>query len=413
MKTKEEGNLLIGIDIGTTKICAIVGEADSNNTVDVRGVGVSPSHGLRKGIVVDIEKTVGSISAAVQKAENMSGIQISRAYVGLAGTHISSLNSKGVVAISGKDRIITPSDRDRVLEAARVVVIPPDREIIHVIPREFIVDGQGGVTEPVGMAALRLEVETHIVTGAVTSIQNVVQCVHLAGIEVEEIVLEPVASSKAVLAEEEKELGVVLVDVGGGTTDVAIFMNGSIWHTHVLPVGGNHITNDIAIGHRIPILQAEQFKKEHGCALPSLVSELDLLEIRSIGQKPKPILRRKLAEIIEPRMGEVLTLVKEEITRSGQFQLLPGGVVITGGGSQLEGLPELASQVLELPVRIGYPRHVTGLVDIIDSPLYATAVGLLLYGKELRKHRLPINPGGFAFAGELFKKTKTWFQDFF
>ncbi len=413
MKSKEEGNLLIGLDIGTTKICAIVGEANSENGVDVRGVGISPSHGLRKGIVVDIEKTVNSISTALQKAENMSGIQISQAFVGLAGTHISSLNSKGVVAISGKDHVITHADRDRVLEAARVVVIPPEREIIHVIPREFIVDGQGGVTEPVGMAALRLEVETHIVTGAVTSIQNVVQCVHLAGIEVEEIVLESVASSKAVLGEEEKELGVVLVDIGGGTTDVAIFINGSIWHTHVLPVGGNHITNDIAIGLRIPILQAEQIKKEHGCALSDLVSDLDMLEVRSIGQKPKPIPRQKLAEIIEPRMREILLLVKEEITRSGQSHLLPGGVVLTGGGSQFEGLPELASQVLNLPVRIGYPRHITGLVDIIDSPLYATAVGLLLYGKELRKHRSYAKMSGVAFVGEFFNKAKNLFQDFF
>lgn len=413
MKSKENSNVLIGIDIGTTKICAIVGEANPDNGIDIRGVGLSPSHGLRKGIVVDIEKTVASIASAVQKAETMSGVQINSTFVGLAGGHITSLNSKGVVAISGKDHIITPADRDRVLEAARIVVIPPNREIIHVIPREFVVDGQGGVLEPVGMAALRLEVETHIVTGAVTSIQNIVQCVHLAGIEVEDIVLESIASSKSVLQEEEKELGVILLDIGGGTTDLAIFINGSIWHTHVLPVGGNHVTHDIAIGLRIPVLQAEQLKKEHGCALAELVSDLDLLEVRSVGQKPRPILRRKLAEIAEPRVRELLLLIKDEIVRSGQLQLLPGGVVLTGGGSQLEGIVELASSVLDLPVRVGYPGRVTGLVDIIDSPLYATAVGLLLYGSESRKQRRPLKTGSLYLFNELVGKVKSWFQEFF
>ena len=406
-------NFLFGIDVGTTKICAIVGEVQSGSQIIVRGVGLTPSHGLRKGIVVDTRKTVNSIKAAVRKAEQMAGIPIKSACVGLAGSHISSLNSKGAVTINSREHLITTADRERAVNAACAVSISPDREIIHVIPRDYLIDGQGGVREPVGMAASNLEVEVHIVTGAITSIQNIVQCVHQAGIEVDDIVLEPIASSKAVVDEEDKALGVSLVDIGGGTTDVAIFQDSSIWHTFVLPVGGNHFTHDIAIGLKIPILQAEQIKRDYGCALLEMVDEFDFFEIRMGNQKPKPILRQRLAEIVEPRAREVLTMIKREMIECGQYKLLPGGIILTGGACQLEGLPLLASQIFDLPVRVGFPgKSVSGLTVIIDNPVFSTAVGLLIYAKESRNGGKPLRSQDFYSIKEIMARARRWFQEF-
>jgi len=404
----QNNNFLFGIDIGTTKICAIIGEAQPDGQIEVRGVGLAPSHGLRKGIVVDIKKTARSIGMAVKKAEQMAGLAIESAFVGVAGAHISSLNSRGVVATS-RDHIITLADKERAIEAAKAVVIPQDKEIVHVIPREFIIDGQGGVTDPVGMAALRLEAEVHIITGAITSIQNIIQCVNQAGIEVDDIVLEPIASSKATVSEEEKEGGIALIDIGGGTTDIALFLKGAIWHTFVLPLGGNHITHDIAIGLKIPILQAEQIKKDYGCALIDLPDELEYFEIKTPGQRSKPYLRRRLAEIIEARAKEILSLVKQEIVRTGQYELLAGGIVLTGGVSQLEGLPELASQIFDLPVRIGLPTNsITGLVDLINHPLYSTAVGLLIYAQENQEKREPLYRQTLSLLKEILDRAKKW-----
>lgn len=410
----EKNNFLFGIDIGTTKICAIVGEAQSNGQIIVRGAGLTPSYGLRKGIVVDTKKTVNSIRAAVRKAEQMAGISINSACVGLAGAHISSLNNKAAITINNKEHLITPADRERAINAACAISISPDREIIHVIPREYLIDGQGGVREPVGMAALNLEVEVHIVTGAITSIQNIVQCVRQAGIEVDDIVLEPIASSKAVVSEEDKALGVSLIDLGGGTTDVAIFQDGSIWHTFVLPLGGNHFTHDIAIGLKIPILQAEQIKRDYGCALVELVDEFNFFKIKISGQKPKPVLRQRLAEIIEPRAREILTIIKREMVESGQYSLLPGGVILTGGACQLEGFPLLASQIFDLPVRVGFPgESVSGLTDIIENPVFSTAVGLLIYAKENQQGRKPLRNQSFYSLKEILTQARRWFQEIF
>ena len=357
---------------------SIVGEV-TDEGIDVVGIGTHPSRGLKKGVVVNIDSTVASIKRAVEEAEHMAGVEITSVYAGIAGGHIHGQNSHGVVAV--KDREVREADMARVIEAAKAVAMPLDREIIHVLPQEYIVDDQDGIKDPLGMAGVRLEAKVHLVTAALTSAQNIIKCCNRCGLNVADIVLEPFASAHAVLDEDEKELGVALIDIGGGTTDIAVFHDGAIVHTSVLAVGGHQITNDVAIGLRTPMNEAERIKHRYGCALSSLVGEADLLEVPSVGgRQSRELPRTVLTEIIEPRVEEIFALVRRELEKTGFAELLGSGAVITGGSTILEGMPELASRVLELPVRRGTPKGVGGLADVVSSPIYATGVGLVLYG---------------------------------
>ncbi len=374
-------DLIVGLDIGTTKICAIVGEVNDSGGVDIVGIGTHPSKGLRKGVVINIEATVASIKHAIQEAELMAGCEITHVYAGIAGGHIRGMNSHGIVAV--KEKEVTQADVDRVIDAARAVAIPLDREVIHILPQEYVIDEQDGIKEPLGMSGVRLEAKVHIVTGAVTSAQNIVKCAQRCGLTVSDIVLEQLASSEAVLSADEKDLGVALIDIGGGTTDIALFSDGSIVHTSVLAVGGDHITNDIAVGLRTPMDDAERIKQKHGCALSSLIDKDETIEVPSVGgRKPRTLSRQILTEIIEPRVEEMFSLVQQEIQRTGYEDLLASGVVITGGATLLKGMPELAEDILGLPVRLGVPQHIGGLVDVVKSPVFATGVGLVLFGKQ-------------------------------
>lgn len=373
--------VIVGVDVGTTKVCALIGEVDEDNALTVVGVGVAPAMGLRKGVVVDIDEAAASIKSALEKTERISGYKIGTALVGIAGGHINSQNSHGIVAISPQLHEVTQSDVDRAIDAARAVAVPHNREVLHVIPREYIVDGEEGIKDPLGMSGYRLEVVTHIVTGAMASIHNLEKCVQRTGIEIDDMVLEPMASGEAVLSAAERDLGVALVDIGGGTTDVAIYVNGGIYHTGVLPIGGNHLTNDIAVGLRAPFTVAEEMKIMHGCAVASKVKDDAMLDMvtfeNASGEK---VSRRFLCEILEARAREMMALVAEEIKKSGYRGVLPAGVVLTGGSSQLSDLGELGRNVLQLPVRLGRPEHIAGLTDDVSGPAYATSVGLLLWG---------------------------------
>jgi cell division protein FtsA len=378
----KSGDVLVGLDIGTTKICAIVGEI-TDEGIDIIGIGTHPSKGLRKGVVVNIDATVASIKRAIEEAEHMAGCEISTVYTGIAGGHIKAFQSHGVVAV--KDKEVRPQDVDRVIEQAKAVAIPLDREVIHVLPQEFVVDDQDGIKDPIGMSGVRLEAKALIVTGAVSSAQNIVKCAQRTGLNVSDIVLQPLASSLATLCEDEKELGVCLVDIGGGTTDIAIFHDGSIRHTAVISLGGNHLTNDVAIGLRTPTHEAERIKKQYGHANAKKVDGSETIEVPSVGGgAPRILSRHILAEIIEPRVEEIFMLVQHEIQRAGMEELLASGVVITGGSTLLEGMAEMAEEVLGMPVRRGMPRHIGGLVDVVKSPMYATAVGLVIYGAKQR-----------------------------
>jgi len=408
-----EDDIVVGLDIGTTKVCAIIGRINEYGTVDIVGVGVSPSRGLRKGVVVNIESTVQSVATAIEKAELMAGNEVKSVYAGIAGGHIEGINSRGVVAVSSKSREITPEEVERVIDAAKAIALPMEREVIHVIPQEFIVDNQEGIKDPVGMSGVRLEAEVHIVTGAVASAQNIVKSVNRAGYMVNDIVLEPLASALATLKDDEKELGVVLIDIGGGTTDVLVYLNGSIWHTNVISMGGNHVTNDISIGLRTPINAAEQIKREWGVALSELVSPDEVIEVPSVGgRSPTQIPRQILAEIIQPRMEEIFILVKNELERHEFRNMLAGGVVLTGGASILDGSEKLAEQIFEMPVRIGIPTGIGGLLDEISSPEYATGVGLVLYGLNTQPIRLMENRGTGLFSN-IKKRMADWFGEFF
>jgi cell division protein FtsA len=370
--------VIVGIDVGTTKICILVGELDRDGKLNIVGVGTCPSQGLRRGVVVNIEETVTSIAAALDRAERLSGKKITTAYVGIAGSHIDSENSKGFVAISPSHRDIVQNDISRAIEVARAIAIPANREVIHVIPRSYVVDGQEGIKNPIGMSGFRLEVETHIITGAVSSIQNLIKCVQKAHVEIEDLVLEPLASSEAVLAEGETDLGVILVDIGGGTTDVAVFADGAIWHTVVLPVGGNMITNDIAIGLRLPFGVAEELKVTYGHCNPAAIAEDDMIDLAQFIPGCNDLVPRKLlAEIIYYRVEELFEMVHDELKKSGYDGLLPAGIVLTGGAAEMPGILELAGQTLDLPARLGLPLGLHGLADSISRPAYATAVGLL------------------------------------
>ena len=408
-KGKRE-NIVVGLDIGTTKICAIVAEV-SDGGVDIVGIGTHPSKGLRKGVVINIDATVESIRKAVEEAELMAGVEINSVYCGIAGSHIRGFNSHGIVAV--KNREVSESDMKRVIDAARAVAIPMDREIIHVLPQEFIVDEQDGIMEPLGMSGVRLEAKVHIVTGAVTSAQNIIRCCNRTGLEVNDIVLEQLAASDAVLIPDEKELGVALADIGGGTTDLVVFSQGAVRQTAVFGLGGNHLTNDIAVGLRTPLVESEKIKIKYGCALTSMVKKEEMIEVPSVGGRRARVLSRQiLAEIIEPRMEEIFTLVHREILKSGYENLIPSGVVLTGGTASLEGLPELVEQIFNLPVRRGYPSGIGGLMDVVNNPMYAAGVGLVLYG---RRHR---SEGRFKssdrnFFGKVAQRMKRWFSEFF
>ncbi|WP_020675405.1 cell division protein FtsA [Geopsychrobacter electrodiphilus] len=409
MSSKRE-NLIVGLDIGTTKICCIVGNMTEEG-LDIVGIGSSPSKGLRKGVVINIESTVESIKKAVREAELMAGCEIKTVYAGIAGGHIKGLNSQGVIAI--KNREVSPEDLTRVIDAAKAIAIPMDREVLHILPQEFIIDDQDGIREPLGMSGVRLEAKVHIVTGAVASAQNIVKSCNRAGVDVADIVLEQLASSEAVLSADEKELGVALIDLGGGTSDIAIFSEGAIKHTAVLSIGGDHLTNDIAVGLRTPMAEAEKIKKHYGCCLTSMVGREETIEVPSVGGREARVLSRQLlAEILEPRVEEIFTLVNREIIKSGYADLIASGIVITGGSSILPGMPELAEQIFNLPVRRGLPQGIGGLTDVVNSPVYATGVGLVKYGSK-NAHRPPFKIGQDKVFEKVIQRMKEWFGEFF
>ena len=376
MQGKEE--IIVGLDVGTTKICAVVGEV-SNHDINIIGIGTHPSIGLRKGVVVNIESTVESIKKAVEEAELMAGCEISQVYVGIAGGHITGFNSRGIVAIKGPE--VSRNDVERVIDAARAVAIPMDREVIHVLPQEYIVDEQDGIRNPVGMAGVRLEAKIHIVTGAVTSAHNIVKCANRSGLDVCDIVLESLASGEAVLTSEERELGTALLDLGGGTTDLAIFSGNNIKHTFVLALGGNNLTNDIAIGLRAPLAEAEKIKVKFGSCLSKKISSNEMIDVPGMGgRESKKLSRQILGEILEPRMEEIFTLIQREIYRAGMEKSISSGVVVTGGSALLDGITELGESIFKLPTRMGKPLGIGGLTDVVNNPMYATGVGLVLYG---------------------------------
>ena len=405
---KTDRNLIVGLDIGTSKVCAIVGEVALDNTIEVIGIGSCPSRGLKKGVVVNIESTVHSIQRAVEEAELMAGCQIHSVFAGIAGSHIRSLNSHGIVAI--RDKEVTSGDVDRVIDAARAVAIPADQKILHILPQEFIIDNQEGIREPVGMSGVRLEAKVHMVTGAVSAAQNIIKCVRRCGLEVDDIILEQLASSESVLMEDEKDLGVCLVDIGGGTTDIAVFTEGAIRHTAVIPIAGDQVTNDIAVALRTPTQNAEEIKIKYACALAQLANPDDTIEVPSVGDRPpRRLARQTLAEVVEPRYEELITLVQAELRRSGFEDLVAAGMVLTGGSSKMEGLIELAEEILHMQVRMGAPQSVSGLAEVVRNPIYSTGVGLLEFGQRHGSNRRSdgVAQGGFR---AVLERMKSWFQ---
>ena len=410
---KQDQNLIVGLDIGTTKICCIVADLQPDGRLDIIGIGTHPSRGLRKGVVIDIDSTVESMRMAVEEAEMMAGVEIRTVFAGIAGGHIKSGNSNGVVAT--RDGEVTASDIQRVIDAARAQSIPMDREIIHVIPQEFILDGQDGIKEPLEMSGVRLEARVHIVTGAVASAQNIIKCVNRCALDVGDIILEQLASAESVLTADEKELGVCILDIGGGTTDIALFSEGHIKHTAVLAIGGDHLTNDIAVGLRTPTREAEILKRKYGCALASMVNPEETIEVPSIGdRKPRSLARHILAEIIEPRVEELFTLVNREIARSGFEEQIAAGVVLTGGSAITEGMVELAEEIFNKPVRRGIPQGVGGLTDVVNSPIYATVVGLVQFAsrneREMSKRFTPEESNPIS---GVFQRLRQWLSGIF
>jgi cell division protein FtsA len=404
-------NLIVGLDIGTTKIAVIISELEESGPPRIVGMGTSRSEGLKRGVVINLEKTVESITKALEDAEMMAGVKVSSVFAGIAGDHIRSINSRGVIALSGSGSEISSKDVERVINAARAVALPMDREIIHVLPQEYTVDDQSGIKDPIGMSGVRLEAEVHIVTGAVTSAQNIYRSVKKAGLEVCDLVLQPLASSYALLSPEEEELGVALIDLGGGTTDIAIFHDGSIRHTAGIGLGGNNVTNDIAIGLRTPVEQAEEIKKSYGCALSGLVDSDEMIKVPGVGgREPKEISRGVLAAIIEPRAEEIFSLVLREIKKTNYSDLLVAGVVLTGGGSLMEGMIELAEQIFDMPAKKGIPQGFSGLADLVSTPIHSTGVGLILYGLEQMKDGK--SKGGSKEKG-WFRRMKNLFGQYF
>jgi len=410
IKTVKKGHVIVGLDIGTTKTCAIVAEM-TDTGIDIIGIGSHPSEGLRKGVVVNIENTVEAIKKAVDEAEHMSGCEISSVHVGIAGGHIKGQNSLGIVAVKGRE--VDEDDVRRAIEASKAIAIPLDREILHTLPQNYIVDDQNGIRDPIGMSGVRLEAKVHIVTGSSASLQNIVKSVNRVGLDIDDMVLEQLASSEAVLSADEKDLGVVLLDIGGGTTDIAVFSDGSIKHTAVIPVGGNFITSDIATGLRTPLTEAEKIKIKYGCAFSSMIPKNEIIEVPSVGgREPREVTRQILGRIIEPRTEEILNMSYKEVIKSGYEDILAAGVVLTGGTSIMAGITELAEQVFNMPVRRGFPAGIGGLTDVVNSPMYATGVGLVIYGsKNVSKDALK------SFEMNIFGKTlhriKRWFLEFF
>ncbi|MDH5395595.1 MAG: cell division protein FtsA [Gammaproteobacteria bacterium] len=408
MSKKMEKNLIVGLDIGTSKVVAIVGEITPDNEVEIIGLGSHPSRGLKKGVVVNIESTVQSIQRAVEEAELMSGCQIHSVYAGIAGSHVRSLNSHGIVAI--RDKEVTSADVERVIDAARAVAIPADQKILHILPQEFIIDEQESIREPIGMSGVRLEAKVHMVTGAVSAAQNIIKCVRRCGLEVDDIILEQLASSHSVLTEDEKELGVCLVDIGGGTTDIAVFTEGAIRHTAVIPIAGDQVTNDIAVALRTPTQYAEEIKIKYACALTQLASADETIEVPSVGERPdRRLARQTLAEVVEPRYEELFTLIQAELRRSGFEDLCAAGIVLTGGSSKMEGAVELAEEIFHMPVRLGFPQYVSGLVDVVRNPIHSTGVGLLLFGYQNRAMRESEARMGNGFKS-IWNRMRNWFQ---
>ncbi|MDD2941547.1 MAG: cell division protein FtsA [bacterium] len=405
-------DIIVGLDIGTTKVAVIVAQRTPGGKVDIIGIGTQPSRGLRKGVVINIEATVESIQRAVEEAELMAGCEITEVYAGIAGSHIKGFNSHGIVAV--KNNEVTTKDVERVIDAARAVAIPMDREILHILPQEYIVDDQDGIREPMGMSGVRLEAKVHIVTGAVTSAQNIVKSANRVGLNVLDIVLEPLASSEAVLSPEEKELGVAMIDIGGGTTDLTIFHQGAVKHTAVIPLGGNHLTNDIAAGLRTPASSAEEVKRKYGTAMVSQVKKDETIEVPQTGGRRARIMSRQvLAEIVQPRLEEIFTLVHRELIISGFDELLTSGVVLAGGSVLIRGIAELAEDSLGLPVRIGYPTDVGGLVDVVNSPAYATGVGLVLYGAREGAAKDMYKTENVSVFERIKTRMQEWFAEYF
>jgi cell division protein FtsA len=409
MPKKDPKNLIVGLDVGTSKVVALVAEVSSEGHVEVIGIGSHPSYGLKRGVVVNIEATVSSIQRAIEEAELMAGCEIHSAYTGIAGSHVRSLNSHGMIAI--RDKEVLAVDIDRVIDAAKAVAIPADQRILHILPQEYAIDNQEGIREPVGMSGVRLEAKVHIVTGAVSAAQNLVKCVQRCGLQVEDIILEQLASSYAVLTEDEKELGVCIIDIGGGTTDIAVFTAGAIRHTAVIPIAGDQVTNDIAVALRTPTKHAEEIKIKYGLALlQPPEDESDMIEVPSVTKRAPRVLSRKvLSEVVNARYEELFTLVLAELRRSGLEELVASGIVLTGGASQVAGAVELAESVFRMPVRLGMPQHVKGLTDVLDSPVYATSVGLVLYGYQQQyegRPELVVRNGMKSVWG----RVKNWFQ---
>lgn len=413
MSKRIERELIVGLDIGTSKVVAIVAAptldaGPNDNKLEIIGIGSHPARGMKKGVVVNIESTVQSIQRAVEEAELMAGCQIHSVFAGIAGSHIRSLNSHGTVAI--RDKEVTQGDLDRVLDAARAVHFPGDQQLLHVLPQEFIIDNQEGIREPIGMSGVRLEAKVHLITGAVSAAQNITKCIERCGLIVDGIVLEQMASSYSVLEQDEKELGVCVVDIGGGTTDIAVFIDGAIRHTAVIPIAGDQVTNDIAVALRTPTQYAEEIKIKYACALTQLAREDETIEVPSVGDRPpRQLARQTLAEVVEPRYEELLMLVQAELRRSGFEEMLAAGVVLTGGSAKMEGAIELAEEVFHLPVRLGIPQHVGGLVDVVRNPIHATGVGLLLFSNEQANsgHSESVISDGFK---GMLARMKSWFQ---
>ncbi|MFP4362302.1 MAG: cell division protein FtsA [Spirochaetia bacterium] len=406
-------NLIIGLDIGTTKVCAIIGEKNEMGHIDIIGVGESPSKGLRQGVVINIEATQQSVKEAVEAAEMMSGREVQGVFTGIAGGHIEGINSRGVVAVTGRDREIAKEDVHRVIEAAKAIVIPMDREVLHVIPQEFIVDDQGGIRNPLDMIGVRLEAEVHIITGSVTSAQNLVKCVNRSGFRVNDIILESLASARAVFSHDEKELGALLIDLGGGTTDVLVYLEGAPYHTSVISLGGNQVTNDLSILLKTPMESAEKIKRNSGACHLSVVTNDEEVIIPGVGgRKPFAISRAEVCKIIQPRMAEIFRMVRESIEKKGYLRHLGGGVVLTGGGALMPGAVDLAQEIFNLPARVGYPTKLGGLVEEYNSPIYATGVGLVQYGAESISGGGRYE-GGPAKKSSIVDKIRLWLQEFF
>lgn len=402
-------NMIVGLDIGTSKVVAIVGQSSADGTMEIVGIGSQPSRGMKKGVVVDIEATVRSIQRAVEEAELMAGCHIHTVYAGIAGSHVRSLNSHGIVAI--RDREVAQADIDRVIDAAQAVAIPADQKTLHVLPQEYVVDNQEGVREPIGMSGVRLEAKVHLVTCAVNAAQNIEKCVRRCNLEVDDIILEQLASAHAVLTEDERELGVCIVDIGGGTTDIAIFTEGAIRHTANIPIAGDQVTNDIAMALRTPKQHADEIKIKYACALTQLAGADETIKVPSVGDRPpRTLSRQNLAEVVEPRYDELFTLIQAELRRSGFEDLIPGGIVLTGGSSKIEGAVDLAEEIFHMPVRLGSPQGISGLTDVVRNPIYSTAVGLLLYGQRMEKDGTSAR--ALAGVGEVnwVERFKNWFK---